>query len=182
MKLTLGEENARMTELILDAGPLITVCKFSVDNLLLVDHILDRCKISIAAAVCNEVLVAGDRYSDARAAQERIERGQIKFLHPPVVRRLEALLVPYGLGSGERDSILLTEHPDLQGATLVIDDHLAYLVSNRLGRKKRFLLDVIIDLVESQQLGVKLAVEMTEAIRSRYPSAFIEHTMLLLQR
>jgi len=171
-----------MTELILDAGPLITVCKFSVDHQLLVDHLLHRCEINIAATVRDEVIVAGARYPDARAAQQRIEQEQIKVLHPPAAHQLETLLVPYGLGNGERDSILLTEHPDLQRATLVIDDHLAYLVSDRLGRRKRFLLDVIVDLVETKQLSAELAVEMTKAVHSRYPSAFIEHMMLLLQR
>ena len=171
-----------MTELILDAGPLITLCKFGVTDLLLIDHLLHRCGITIAAAVRDEVIVAGTRYPDAQAAQQRIEREQIKVLHPPAARQLQTLLVPYGLGRGEQDSILLTEHTDLQHATLVIDDHLAYLVSDRLGRRKRFLLDVIADLVETKQLNVELAVEMTQAIRSRYPSAFVEHTMLLLQR
>lgn len=171
-----------MTELILDAGPLITICKFSADRVLLIDHLLDRCEIAIAATVHDEVIVAGARYPDAQTARQRIEQGRIKVLDPPAAPRLQALLAPYGLGRGEQDSILLTEHARLQQATLVIDDHLAYLVSNRLGRRKRFLLDVIIDLVESKRLSVDLAVEMTQAVRSRYPSAFVEHTMLLLQR
>lgn len=78
-------------------------------------------------------------------------------------------------------SILLTEHTDLEGATLVIDDHLAYLVSDRLGRQKRFLLDVIVHLVNAGELDKDLAIEMVDAVRTRYPPAFVEHTMLLLR-
>jgi hypothetical protein len=171
-----------MEKLILDAGPFITTCKFVVEGVLFIDYMLDRCSISITDSVHEEVVIAGDRYPDASAARQRIERKRINVLSPPAVPNLETLLAPYGLGRGERDSILLTEHPELGGATLVIDDHLAYLVSDRLGRQKRFLLDVIVDLVTARQLSVALAVNMVEAIRGRYPFAFVEHTMLLLQR
>jgi hypothetical protein len=96
-------------------------------------------------------------------------------LSPPTASDLEELLAPYSLGDGERESILLSEHADLRDVTLVIDDHLAYLVSDRLGRQKRFLLDVIADLANAGTIIV-------QAIRSRYPPAFVEHTLLLLRR
>lgn len=128
------------------------------------------------------------------AAQQRIERGWIPVLTPPSVPELEMLVVLYGLGEGERESILLTEHADLQGATLVIDDHLAHLASGRLRRRKRFLLDVTVDLATARDLDRDLtldrdlalhrdpAPEMVNTIRTRYPPAFVEHSMLLLQR
>lgn len=171
-----------MRSLILDAGPLITVCKFSAANRLVIDHLLEGCKIVVASSVRNEVVLAGANYPDARVARQRIEQGQINVLTPPLDSELETLIGPYGLGEGERDSILLTAHADLQNATLVIDDHLAYLVSDRLGRRKRFLLDTIVDLVTAEEMDRKLATEIVEAIRTRYPSAFVEHTMLLLRR
>jgi hypothetical protein len=43
---------------------------------------------------------------------------------------------------------------------LVIDYHLAYLVFDRLGRRKRFLLDMIVDLVDGGKLDRDLAREM----------------------
>ena len=64
----------------------------------------------------------------------------------------------------------------------MIDDHLVYLVSDRLGKQKRFLLDVIVDLVKTERVDKTLAVEIVEAIRTRYFPAFLEHTMLLLRR
>ncbi|MFN2129284.1 MAG: hypothetical protein ACK2VD_02075 [Anaerolineae bacterium] len=171
-----------MSKLILDSGPLITTCKFSVQDLLLIDHLLRRCEIIVADSVRDEVVVAGVQYRDAHAARQRIERGQIAVLSPPAVPDLGIVLGLYELGHGERDSILLTEHASLVDATLVLDDHLAYLVSDRLRRRKRFLLDVIVDLVRAEQLAVELAVDMVSAIGTRYPSAFVEHTMLLLRR
>ena len=171
-----------MNKLILDAGPLIAVCKFNVAGRLVVDHILDHYEIIVAASVYAEVVIAGASYPDAQAARQRIDAGQIVVLPPPADPALEILLVPYGLGDGEKDSILLTRHSDLRDATLVVDDHLAYLVSDRLGLRKRFLLDIIVDLASAGKLDEGLAVNMVHAIRTRYPPAFVEHSLLLLRR
>lgn len=171
-----------MNKLIFDAGPLITACKFSVGGRLVVDHILDHCEITVATSVRDEVVIAGVRYLDAQAAQKRIDEGQIAVLLPLSDPALEALVAPYGLGDGEQDSILLAGHADLGNATLVIDDHLAYLVSDRLGQRKRFLLDVIADLADVEKLDRELATKVVQAIRTRYPPAFVEHTLLLLRR
>ena len=176
------EKQDTMTSLIFDAGPLITVCKFNVAGRPVIDHILERCKITVASSVRDEVVIASANFPDAMTAQQRIEGGWISVVAPPSEPELEALISVYGLSEGERESILLTEHADLPGATLVIDDHLAYLVSDRLGRQKRFLLDVIVDLVNARDLDRDLAIEMVNTIRTRYPPAFVEHSMLLLQR
>jgi hypothetical protein len=167
---------------IFDSGPLITSCKFSVTGRLVLDHILSRCAVTIPASVSYEVTVAGNRYPDARAAQQRISNAQIAVVSPPAVPDLERLIAPYGLGHGERDSILLTSLSDFQGATVVIDDHLACLVSDRLGVGKRFLLDVIADLAKAGEFDRRLAENIVLAIQARYPAAFVAHTLLLIRR
>ncbi len=170
------------SKLILDAGPLITICRFSVAGHLVIDHLLESCEIIVTESVRAEVVIAGSHYADAQVAQERLNQGQIAVLSPPTGSDLRALLAPYGLGDGEQDSILLTEHVDVQDAILVIDDHLAYLVSDRLGRRKRFLLDVIADLAGAGALDKGVAVDIVRVIQTRYPPAFVEHTLLLLRR
>ncbi len=169
-------------KLIFDAGPLITVCKFSAAGQLVIDHLLNHCRISIATSVRDEVVVAGKRYPDAQVAQKRIDAGQIAVLSPPSNPPLETLIGPYKLGAGEQDSIRLAEHTAMHNAILVIDDHLAYLVSDRLGQQKHFLLDIIANLVETTKLNRKLAVDIVQSIHTRYPPAFVEHTLLLLRR
>ncbi len=129
-----------MNHYIFDSGPLITSCKFSVAGRLVLDYLLSRCLITIPVSVGYEVTVAGNRYPDARAAQQRINNAHIAVASPPTVPDLERLVAPYGLGHGERDSILWTSLSDFQSATVVIDDHLGYLVSDRLGVRKRFFL------------------------------------------
>lgn len=171
-----------MCKLVLDAGPLITACKFSVGNRLVIDHLLDHCEIAIADSVRDEVVIAGANYPDAEAAQIRLDQGRIVALSPPFLPDLEEVLALYRLGDGERDTILLSERANLKDATLVIDDHLAYLVSDRLEREQRFLLDVITNLCTTGAIDRRVAVGIVEAIRSRYPPAFVEHTLLLLKR
>jgi hypothetical protein len=124
-----------MCMLILDAGPLITSCKFSVAGKLVIDYLLEQCQIAVAASVRDEM-----------------------------------------------DCIQLAGQPEWKDVTLVMDDHLAYLVSDRLGQRKRFLLDVIADLARADKLADSLAVSMVDAVRSRYPPAFVEHTLLMLGR
>jgi len=74
----------------------------------------------------------------------------------------------------------LTYENAFKDALLIVDDHLVYLVSDRLGVPKLFLLDLIVHLVRDGQLTAALGCGMVEAIRTRYPEAFIEHTLLIL--
>jgi len=171
-----------MRNLILDAGPLITACRFNAAGQVVIDHLLEVCRITIASSVRDEVVVAGKRYPDARIAQQRIEESSIGVMSATANPDLETVIAIYGLGQGEQESILLTQHDDLLDATLVLDDHLAYLVSDRLAVRKRFLLDVTADLAGNGELDVQLAIAIVEATRSRYPRAFVEHTLLLLRR
>ena len=171
-----------MCKLILDAGPLITSCKFSVAGKLIIDYLLEQCQITVTASVRDEVVLAGNRYPDASAARQRIDAGKIAVVPPLSDPAIRMHIAPYGLGTGEMDCIQLAGHPDWKDATLVLDDHLAYLVSDRLGQRKRFLLDVIADLARADKLADSLAVSMVGAIRSRYPPAFVEHTLLMLGR
>ncbi len=171
-----------MRELIFDAGPLITCCQYSAVGQVVIEHMLKASRIVITSSVHDEVVVAGNRYADAQVAHRLVSQGLITVVSPPANPDLEAVIAVYGLGQGEQDSILLTTHQDMADATLVLDDHLAYLVSDRLAVRKRFLLDVIVDLARAGDLNVAVALAMVQVIRSRYPKSFVEHTLLLLKR
>lgn len=171
-----------MPKLIFDAGPLITSCKFSAVGKLVIDHLLACYDITISHSVQQEVVTAGATYRDAKAAQERIDAGLISVLSPPSNPALETLIAPYKLGKGEQDSLLLLGHPDLKHATLVVDDHLAYLVGDRLQLHKRFLLDVLITATIDGTLTNNVAIDIVKSIQTRYPLAFVAHTLLLLEQ
>jgi predicted nucleic acid-binding protein len=165
-------------EYIFDAGPLITVCRFSVRGRLVIDHLLAHCQIIVPQAVQREVIVVGERYADAKEAKRRIALGTIKVAMPiPAPASLEKALRLYELGDGECQAILLAYQ---MGACLVIDDYLGYLVSDRLGIQKRFLLDLLVRLTEEARLDQSLAWEIADAVRPRYTRAMVEHTLLML--
>ena len=165
-------------EYIFDAGPLITVCRFSVRSRLVIDHLLAHCQIVVPQAVQQEVIVVGERYADAQEAKRHIAAGAIRVALPiPAPASLEKALRLYELGDGECQSILLAYQ---MGACLVIDDYLGYLVSDRLGIQKRFLLDLLVRLTEEAGLDQSLACEIADAVRPRYTRAMVEHTLLML--
>ncbi len=165
-------------EYIFDAGPLITVCRFSVRSRLVIDHLLAHCQIVVPQAVQQEVIVVGERYADAQEAKRHIAAGAIRVALPiPAPASLEKALRLYELGDGECQSILLAYQ---MGACLVIDDYLGYLVSDRLGIQKRFLLDLLVRLTEEAGLDQSLACKIADAVRPRYTRAMIEHTLLML--
>jgi predicted nucleic acid-binding protein len=166
-------------EYIFDAGPLITSCKFTVRGRLVIDYLLDHCQIVIPQAVQQEVLIVGERYTDALEAKQRIVAGMIRVAMPiPASTSLEKAIRLYELGEGECQSILLAHQ---MGACLVIDDYLGYLVSDRLGIQKRFLLDLLVRLTEQVKLDRGLACEIANAVRPRYTRAMVEHTLLMLE-
>jgi predicted nucleic acid-binding protein len=168
----------RTTEYVFDAGPLITVCRFTVRGSLVVDHLLAHCQIIVPQAVQREVVTVGERYADAQEAKQRITAGAIKVANPiPAATSLEKALQLYELGEGEYQSILLAYQ---MGACLVIDDYLGYLVSDRLGIQKRFLLDLLVRLMEEVGLDQNLACEIADTVRPRYTRAMVEHTLLML--
>ena len=44
---------------VFDAAPLITACKFEVQGVLVIDHLLPKCRIVIAPSVEEEVAILG---------------------------------------------------------------------------------------------------------------------------
>ncbi len=171
-----------MFKAIFDAGPLITACRFAVQGRLVLDHLLDECQIAIPPSVQTEVMVAGRRFPDAQEAQQRVSTGEIQVVTPPSLSgNTPAILDLYELGDGERDAILLTYHAKWLDALLVMDDYLGYMVSDRLGVRKLFLLDLILQMVREGDTSRALATEIVKAIRPRYALGCVEHTLLLLR-
>ncbi|MEK7327293.1 MAG: hypothetical protein AAB217_18770 [Chloroflexota bacterium] len=166
---------------IFDAGPLITLCKFQVQGQPAIDLILEACDITIPAAVQAEVVIAGSRYPDAKVAQERLVARRIQVATSAADASLAEILALYNFGDGEREAISLAIEWENRGTVLVVDDHLAYLICDRLRAPKIFLLDLVAQLCRDKHLGFEIGVDLINAIASRYPKAFVQHTLLLLK-
>lgn len=164
---------------IFEAGPLITSCKFQVGERPIVDSVLDFCEVIISPLVKREVIDEGFRYPDAVLAGQRVKQGRIVVKGPLSV--WDRILRAYKLGDGEIESIRLFQESRGRVDYLVIDDNLAYIVSDRMGLRKIFFLDLILELVKRTKLDGDTARKIIEVVRPRYSEGFIEHSLEILK-
>ena len=164
---------------IFEAGPLITSCRFQVRERPLIDFVSDFCEVIITPSVKREVIDEGFRYPDALLAGQRVKQGKIVVKGPLSVR--DRVLRAYKLGDGEIESIQLFQESRGGVDYLVIDDNLAYIVSDRMGLRKIFFLDLILELVKRNRLDGDTARKMIEGVRPRYSEGFIEHSLEILK-
>lgn len=165
-------------KVVFESGPLITACKYFVEQRPVIDIILDSCEILIAPSVRKEVIDEGKTYPDGIIAGERLSQG--KLIIKEVDSLQERILRTYKLGEGEIESILLFKSLNGEADFLTIDDNLAYIVSDRMGLKKVFLLDLVLKLTEIGNIRKETAKKIIEAVRPRYSEGFIEHSLEIL--
>jgi predicted nucleic acid-binding protein len=166
-------------ETIFDSSELITCCRFSARGRLIIDHIVDVCDVIIPPQVQYEVAgpVPLSKYADAVEAFQRIKSGKI-FVRSASPAVNPVLNLYTGLSEGEKEAITLTQQTP--NAILVLDDRLGYVISDRLGIKKYLLMDFLVHLVDGKFLVKPIALEIVDAIESRYAQGFAEHTRLML--
>jgi predicted nucleic acid-binding protein len=169
---------------ILEAGPLITACKFDVGGTIVIDYLTPVVSITTTTAVRQEVVVAGSHYPDAAVAKARIDAGEITVRSPVSDPDLSSVLAMYGLGLGESEAILLASQEIARDPTtvLVVDDVLAYVVCDRLKVNKLLFLDFLVALVDETLLKVADAKAIVQAVQTRYPKSFVGHTLHMLAR
>jgi len=166
---------------VFDTAPLITCCKFEVQGRLIIDYILDGgCDIVVPAVVQVEIMAERHRYPDAQLADQRIRSGRITVRDvaiPP-----DNIMALYGLGGGEQGAIALTVtlEPDID--YVVLDDKLAYIVCDRLGLPKLFLLDLVVNMVKQGSISGELGREICQAVTPRYSFGMVAHTLRILER
>jgi predicted nucleic acid-binding protein len=167
-----------IVNVIFDAGPLITACKFKTQGKLVIDHLTNKCQIIIPPSVEEEVAILGANYADGIVAGERIARGEIQ-VSSLTKYQWEQYFSNYHLGKGEKDSIELCRQTD--SGILITDDYLAFIVAVRLGLKTRMLPDLVSDLAEINKLTLETATSIIKNIRPRYQVGIIEHNLLRLK-
>jgi hypothetical protein len=87
---------------VFDAAPLITACKFAVQGVLVIDHLLSERCIVIALGMEEEVAILGAGYPDGVVAGERIVWGGMQVM-AVAERQWTRYLADDALGNGERD-------------------------------------------------------------------------------
>jgi hypothetical protein len=75
--------------------------------------------------------------------------------------------------------ILALTQPDAD--YLVVDDRLAFIVSDRMTIPKILLADLLVELVWKQFIERELAEKILKVIEVRYAPGFIPHTLKILE-
>jgi hypothetical protein len=175
----MGPPGPTPLKVVVDSASLITAAKFTVDGHTVVEYLAQCCLLRITPAVHHEVILADATYPDAAHVQAMVTDGRITVASPPVSGA--SVLDGYKLGRGEKDSIILMlTQPDMQ--YLVVDDRLAFVVSDRMTIPKILLVDLLVELVWQGCMECQLAEKMLEAIAPRYAPGFIPHTLTMLER
>jgi predicted nucleic acid-binding protein len=150
-----------------------------VDGSTVVEHLAQCCLLRITPAVHNEVILAGAAYSDAAHVQAMVTDGRITVASPPV--SAASVLDGYKLGRGEKDSIILMLTQS-DADYLVVDDRLAFVVSDRMTVPKILLVDLLVELVWQGCMERQLAEKMLEALRRATRQGSFPHTLTMLER
>src|SRR5258708_254055 len=115
--------------LILDTGPIISLCAFPVQgNHAYIHTILLYAEIAISAGVAQEAL-RNPPHPDVRILRPLLDKQQIAVLPVPTEPTILELAYSKYIGAGERDIIHLgLQTPE---ASIVIDDKSAVQIGNR---------------------------------------------------
>lgn len=166
-------------KLVLDSSSLITAAKFTVAGLTVAEHIAQLCELVIVSSVRDEVIVAGAAYPDAARVRQMITNGQITV--EAFLASGTTVLDNYKFGQGEKDSIIMAlTLPDVD--YLVVDERLAFIVSDRMTVPKILLADLLVELVWKGLMASELAEKILKTIEPRYAQGFIPHTLKILER
>jgi len=79
---------------------------------------------------------------------------------------------------GAHADVAALAHGDVH---VVVDDRLLYLILHRFAMRPIFLPDLIVVMAEEGAITEEIGEQLLEAIRSRYRTGFIEHSLLMLK-
>lgn len=174
------EKRKERLKLIFDTCSLITASKFKVDDKLILDYLLEVVDIHIPEEVYLEAVKGFKKYQDAREIKLRVEDAKIRVHEVMWEKTVLKELENYNIGLGEKELILLYQmSKDFDYA--IIDDFLACIICKRFKVDYLLLLDLIVICAQKKLLRNKIAIQMIDAIKSRYDAGFINHTISMLK-
>lgn len=164
----------KKAEVLLDTGPLSTLCSFPLHGRLYLYRVLQHASITLTDDVVGE---AGQG-KIWRTVSPLFKTGELQTVTAPP--EPDILDVSYGrdLGVGERSTIKAAL---VTGLTTVIDDKNAFIVACRFGLRPIGFQDFMVQLVKEHGLPRETAVEIVQASAGQYPRMFLAHTLELLK-
>jgi predicted nucleic acid-binding protein len=163
--------------LILDSSPLITLALFPV-NKPAIETILNIANIVVEEKVAEEVTISA-KHRDALVIKPLLDKGRITTDAAPVMP-VDRHLERYSrLDAGERNTIRLAlQYPD---AKLVIDETFAFVVAHHCELEPIMLLDLLANWTKMALIDRIIALQIVNAVSSRYSEALVEHTKFKLR-
>jgi len=150
------QKRKRKISTLFDSGALITLAKFHVRNRLIVDYIVDCCRITIPPEVKHETIDMGllFSYQDAGDLASRLNAGHFLVLNTTFRNNeLESVLTNSGLENADCAVINTCKQMSKQ-TRLITDDHKLFICATRLGLSPLFLPDLVLLLVNSMNLAI----------------------------
>ncbi len=174
------EKETNRLKLIFDTCSLITVSKFKVDDRLILDRLLEIVDIHIPEKVYLEATQGYNKFQDAKEIKLRVDSRKIQVHEVKYEKALFRELDYYNIGLGEKEIILLFQ-TNKEFDYVIIDDLLACVICKRFKVDYLLLLDLIALCAQKNLLPHKEAIQMIEAIKSRYDAGFVHHTISMLK-
>jgi hypothetical protein len=171
------------TKLLFDASSLITAAQFSIGGRLLIEFIADYAQVIIPVGVKAEAVDLGLRagYSDAFELDRLIKAGTIAVERiQPADSSFETVVAAYDVEPGDVEILRLCRHTS-DYDYVVVDDRLLYLILHRFSMRPIFLPDLIVTMAKEGAIAEDVGEQLLEAIRSRYRTGFIEHSLQMLK-
>jgi predicted nucleic acid-binding protein len=161
-------------QILLDTGPLSTLCGFPLHGPLYLHSILRYAEITLTDGVVSE---AGQG-KIWRTVSPLLKTGELQSIKAPASPSI--LDVSYGkdLGLGERSTIRAALQT---GFVTVIDDKNAFIAASRFGLRPIGFQDLLVMLVKDYLLPPDLAIEIVTVTAGQYPKMFLAHTLDMLR-
>jgi hypothetical protein len=177
------QNRKRKISTLFDSGALITSAKFHVHGRLIIDYVVDCCRVNLSPEVKHETIDMGllFGYQDAQDLANRLDKGNFLVLNTAVRdNALESILTNLGLENADCAVIHTYKHISSQ-TKLITDDHRLFIATTRLGLAPIFFPDLILMLVNKKWIKVSLASELLEAMKPRYAKGFVELSLKRLK-
>lgn len=181
---TLNKESSKaQTKLLFDTSSLITAAQFGVGAQFLIEFVAGYAQVIIPEGVKAEAVDLGLQagYSDALELDRLIKAGAITVAKAqPADPPFETVVAAYDVEPGDVEILRLcrlTSDYD----HVVVDDRLLYLILHRFTMRPIFLPDLIVVMAKERAITEEIGEQLLKAIRSRYRTGFIEHSLLMLK-
>lgn len=171
------------TKLLFDASSLITAAQFGAGRRFLIEFIVDYAQVIIPEGVKTEAVDLGLRagYSDAFELDRLIKAGAITVERvQPADPPFETVVAAYDVEPGDVEILRLCRHTS-DYDYVVVDDRLLYLILHRFAMRPIFLPDLIVTIAKEEAITEDTGEQLLEAIRPRYRTGFIEHSLQMLK-